>query len=102
MEETKEEERDSRRIANNVTMDTFFNQPPVTINTQRKNANMKNERRIYSNILAEKIKGFNGLTIQSTINNSAYYDSEVDDAKNDPKIDSLVASHTSDRNKIIY
>ena len=39
------------------------------------------------------------MTIQSTINDSAYYDSEDDDAKSDPKSDSLVATHTSDRNK---
>ena len=63
---------------------------------------MTNERQISSNILAETIYIFNGLTIQSTINDYTYYDSEEDDAKSDPKIDSLVATHTSDRNKIIY
>ena len=85
MTETEEEECDAKRNANNVTMDTLFNHPPVTINTQRKNANIKNERRIYSNILAETIKELNGLTIQSTMNDYIYYDSEEDDTKNDPK-----------------
>ena len=96
---TEEEERCAERNANNVTMDTLFNKSPIKINTQRKNANMTNERQISSNILAETIKEFNGLMIQSTINDSAYYDSEEDDAKNDPKSDSLVATHTSDVNK---
>ena len=64
----EEEERDSKRDANNVAMDTFFTQSP----------NITNERRISSNILVEKIKGFNELTIQSTIKDSAYYDSEED------------------------
>ena len=51
------------------------------------------------NILEETIKEFNGLTIQSTIKNSAYYDSEEDDAESNPKSDSLVANHTSDGNE---
>ena len=58
MAETEEEECDSECDANNVTMDTLFNQSPDMINTQRKNANMTNERRIYPNILAETIKEF--------------------------------------------
>ena len=56
MAEMEEEECDAKRNANNVTMDTFFNQYPLTINTQRKDANVKNKRRISSNILAEIIK----------------------------------------------
>ena len=52
----EEEERDAKRNANNVTMDTVLNQYPLTINTQRKDANVKNERQISSNILAETIK----------------------------------------------
>ena len=36
MAETKEEERDAKRDANNVTMDTFCHQSPVTTNTQGK------------------------------------------------------------------
>ena len=87
MEETEEEERDAKRSSNNLNMDTFFNHSPVTSNKQRKNANKTNERRIYSNILAETLKVFNKLTIQSTINNSAYYDSEEDDNESDPKIE---------------
>ena len=59
-------------------MDTFFTQSHGTTNTQREIANITNERRISTNILVEKIKGFNELTIQSTINDSAYYDSEED------------------------
>ena len=99
MAETEEEERDAKFNANNVTMDTFFNQYPLTINTQRKDANVKNKRRISSNILAEIIKEFNGSTIKSTFNYSACYDSEEDGAESDPKNDSLVAIHTSDGNK---
>ena len=60
---------------------------------------MKNEKRISSDILAEKIKGFNGLTIQSTSNDSAYYNSEEDDAESDPTSDQKEATHTSDGNK---
>ena len=37
---------------------------------------MTYKRRIVSGILAETIKKFKGCTIQSTINDSAYYDSE--------------------------
>ena len=68
-------------------MDTFFHQFPVTTNTQEDITNVTNERQISSNILAEMIKGFNGLKIQSTINYFLYYDSEEDDAESDPKID---------------
>ena len=57
-----------------------FIQSPVTINTPRRIANVPNERQISLDILAETIKGFKGLTLQSTINNSAYYHSEEDDA----------------------
>ena len=48
-------------------MDNFCRQSPVTTNTQGEIANVTNERRIYLDILAETIKLFNGLTIQSTI-----------------------------------
>ena len=74
MAETEEEECDSERNANNVTIDTFFNQSPVTNNTQGEIANMKSERQISLDILAETIKIFNELTIQSTINDSTYDD----------------------------
>ena len=59
-------------------MDTFC-QSPATKNAQGNIANVPNERRISSNILAETIKGFKGLTLQSTNNYSAYYHSEVND-----------------------
>ena len=45
-----EGERDAKINVNNVTMDTFL-QSPVTINTQRKYANVTNERRIASDIM---------------------------------------------------
>ena len=80
MAETKEEEHDSKRKANNVTMDTFCHQYPVTTNTQGEIENVTNEKRISSEILEETMKGFNGLTILSTINGSEYYNSEEDDA----------------------
>ena len=62
--ETEEEEH--KHNANNVTMDNFC-QSPVTIHTQRKNSNVTNETQISSDILSETIKGFKGLTLQSTI-----------------------------------
>ena len=96
--ETEEEERDAKRNTNNVTMDTFFHHSPATTNTQRYIANGTNERRISSSIMAETIKGFNGLTIQSIINNSAYYDLEEDDAESDPNSDPKVDTHTANRN----
>ena len=99
MAKTEEEERDAKRNANNVTMDTFFHNSPVTINTQRKNANVANERQIYSNILEETIKLFKGLTLQSTIKHSAYYNSEEDVAESDPKSDPLIDNHTIDKNE---
>ena len=77
MAETEDEERDAKRIASNVTMNTFFHKSTATTNTQGNIANVTNERRISSDIPAETIKGFNELTIQSTIKDSEYYDSEV-------------------------
>ena len=50
-------------------------------------------------ILAETIKVFNGLTLQSTINDSAYYNSDEYEAESNPKINQLVAIQTSDGNK---
>ena len=50
-------------------------------------ANVTNEWQISSDILAETIKGFNGLTIKSTFNDSTYCNSEEDDAESDPKSD---------------
>ena len=40
---------------NNVTMDTFF-QSPITINAQKKDAKVTNERQIAADIHAETIK----------------------------------------------
>ena len=94
----EEKERKAKHNANNVTMDTFC-QSPVTINTQRKNENVENERRISLGVLEETIKGFKGLTLQSTINDYAYYNSEEDVDGSDPKINSLVAIHTIDVNE---
>ena len=73
------------RNANNITMDTFC-QSPVTTNLQRKNANIPNERRIASDILSETLKEFKRFTLHSKINNSAYYNSDEDDAESAPKI----------------
>ena len=98
MEKTEEEERDAKRNSNNVAMDTFI-QYPVMTNTQRNIANVPNERRISSDILTETIKLFKGLTLQSKINNSAYYNSEEDDTESDPNSDPKVDTHTSDGNK---
>ena len=50
MAETEEEERITNYKNDNVTMNTFC-QSPFTINTQRKNTNGTNERRISSDIL---------------------------------------------------
>ena len=80
-------------------MYTFCNRSPVTTNTQGEIANVKNRRQISPDILAELIKVFNGFTIQSTINNSAYYDSEEDDTEIDPNKDPKVATHISDGQK---
>ena len=78
-----------------MTMDTFC-QSPITTNTQRNIANVPNERRIYLDILAETIKWFKVLTLQSTIKDSAHYNSDEDDAESDAESDTLVATHTSD------
>ena len=42
MAETEEEECESERNANNVTMDNFWHQSPVTTNTQGEIANVIN------------------------------------------------------------
>ena len=99
MTETEEEEREDKCNSNNVTMDNFYHQPPVTTNTQGKIANVKNERQISLDILAETIKGFNGLTMQWTINDSAYYDSEEDDTESDPNRDTKLATNNSNKKK---
>ena len=68
-------------------MDTFFHRSPVKTNNQGEIANVTNEMQISLDILAETIKVFNGLTIQSTINNFVYYNSREDDADRDPNSD---------------
>ena len=80
-------------------MDTFF-QSLVTTNIQAKIANIPNSRWISSDILAETIKGFKVLTIDSTINDSEYYHSEEDDEESDPNSDPKVDTHSSDGKKI--
>ena len=72
MAETEDEECNAKRNANNVTMDILFHWSPVTTNTPGEIANVTNERQIFPDILEETIKEFNGLTIQSTIKDSAY------------------------------
>ena len=81
-----------------MTTDTFI-QPPVTTNTQREKTKVANERRISLGSLTEMLKGFNRLTLQSTINDSADDHSNKNVAKSDPKSDPLVATHTSDGKK---
>ena len=98
MAEMEDVERDAERNANNMTMDTFI-QSPVTTNTQRNIANLPKERQISYGILAETLKGFKGLTLQSTINNFVYYNSEEDDVESNPNRDPKVATHVSDRKK---
>ena len=48
--------------------------------------------------LAETINGFNGLEIQSTINDYLYDDSEEDDAESDPNRDPRTATYTTNGN----
>ena len=72
VEEIKEEESN----ANNVTTDTFI-QPPFMTNTPREKTEVENDRKISPDSLTETIKGFNKLTLDSTINDSAYYHSKT-------------------------
>ena len=72
-----------------MTTDPFI-QPPVTDNTPREKAEVENERLISSDSLTEKIKVFNKLTLDSTINDSADDYSNKNVAKSDPKGDPLV------------
>ena len=104
MAETEEEERNIILDANNLTMDNFC-QSPVTNNTQRNNANMIfiSERQNNLDVLSETLKV---LTIDSTIKNSVYYNSDKhdaegnrNDAERDPKSYPLVSTHTSDKKK---
>ena len=56
-------------------------------NKQRKNTNITYESQMSLDILEEMIKGFKVLTLQSTINDSEYYNSDKDDAESNPKSD---------------
>ena len=97
MVETEEEEYDIILDDTNVTMDTFC-QSPVMTNTQGENANpiFTSERRNNLDMLVETLKG---LTLDSTINDSAYDYSDEDVTEENPKSDPLVATHTSDCKK---
>ena len=105
MAETEEEERNIISDSNNVTMNTFC-QSPITTNTQGDNTNVvcTSDWQNILDFLAETLKG---LTIDSTSNELAYYNSdkndaegEKNDAEGDPKIDQLVATCTSGVKKI--
>ena len=69
----EEEEEEIENYIYNITMDTSF-QSPVAMNAQKKDANISLDRRLNSGVLAEMIKNFKECTIQSTINNSVYYE----------------------------
>ena len=98
MAEKEEEELNIILDANNMTMDTFFQSLTMT-NSQEDIANVTIERYISLDITAETIKGFNGLALQSTINDFTYYNSEEDDAESYPNSDPKVATHISDGKK---
>ena len=59
---------------------------------------MTSDRRISLDILSETMNGFTELTIQSTIDDSEYYDSEEDDAEIEPNSDLKVAIYTTNVN----
>ena len=71
----QEEEEEIESHINNIIMNTSF-QSPITISAQKKDAHMSLERRLASGVLAEMIKIFKECTIQSTINDSGYYESD--------------------------
>ena len=81
-----------------MTLDTFI-QPPATTNKQRDKIELANERRISSSSLKNMIKGFNILTLQSTINDSADNISNKNVAESDLKSDPLVHTHNSNKKK---
>ena len=67
-----------------MTTETFIH-PPVTTYESREKTDVANERVIYSDSLTETIKGFNRLTLQSTINDSADDYSKKNVAESDLK-----------------
>ena len=79
-----------------------FSLPSWPIHQERKN--VPNEKRTSSDSQAETIKVFNRLTLQSTINDSADYHSDKNDAESDPKSDQVVATQISDgkERKVTY
>ena len=79
---TEEEEEEIKSHINNITIDTSF-QSPVAMNAKKKDANMSLEIRLTSGVLAKTIKNSKVCTIQSTINDSGYYESnkQVDEIK---------------------
>ena len=93
--EMEENKRNIISDANNVTIDSLC-QSPITTNTQGDNVNsiLTSKRQKKLDVLTERLKV---LTNDSTINDSAYYNSDKNDAESDPKSDPLVATHTSDR-----
>ena len=98
MAETEEQESYTKCNNNNVTMDTLY-KSPVRINTQRKKANVKNVRQIYSNVLEKTTKEFKGLTIQP-INDSVRYRSDNGDKESDKKkIQRLLLTLMTERRK---
>ena len=82
----------------------------VTVNAQKKDANVIYERQNASDILAQRIKKIKVCTIQSTISNSTHsnYNEQVDainnyeelvdtvsDPKSDPSSNTKVATYTT-------
>ena len=100
MAEMEEEQRDAKCNANNVTMDTFCHQSPVTSNTLGEIENVTNERQISSDMLTETKNGFTGFTLHSTISNYSYYNSEEDNAERYPNVNPKVSTQNNDRKKI--
>ena len=78
-------------------MDNFY-QSPVTTNTQGDNSKviLTSERLNNLDALSETLKV---LTLDSTVDNSAYYNSDKNDAEDEPKRNPLVDTHTSDGKK---
>ena len=94
MVETEAQERNIIPDVHNVTMDILC-QYPVTTNTQEENANgiLTSEKINNSDALTEFLRG-------STINDNGYYNSDENEAEDDPASYPKVATHTSDGKKI--
>ena len=96
--EIEEEERDSKRNDNNVTRDNFIQSLNMT-NTPTKKTDIPNERWTSLDMLAETMKGFNRLTLNSSTNDSAGDHSDKNDANNNQKSNQVVGTHTSDKKR---